>query len=102
MYIFDEYFCSLGQVVQWVTCLIACMCVTADQGVESSIQTQSHTVTKIDHENISMDILLHSADLRWVVVSYKQTCVDKVLVNRLDKLAQEKVWLDEHDHSCWL
>ena len=34
------------------------------------------------------------------------TYVHDGLVNRLVKLAQEKVWLDEmtisHDHSCWL
>ena len=32
---------------------------------------------------------------RMVVVSYKQKYVHDVLVNRLFKLAQEKVWLGE-------
>ena len=36
-----------------------------------------------------------SADSRRVVVSYKQKYVHKVLVNRLVKLALEKVWLGE-------
>ena len=40
-------------------------------------------------------ILLPSADSRRVVVSYKQKYVHKVLVNRLVKLAQKKVWLGE-------
>ena len=49
---------------------------------------------EIDHEIISTAILLPSTDSRRVVVSYKQKYVHKVLVNRLDKLAQEKsvVW----------
>ena len=36
-----------------------------------------------------------SADSRRVVVSYKQKYVHKVLVNRLVKLALEKVWLSK-------
>ena len=44
----------------------------------------------IDHEMISAAILLHSADSRRVVVSYKRKYVHKVLVNHLVKLAQEK------------
>ena len=36
-----------------------------------------------------------SADSRTVVVSYKGKYMHEVLVNRLDKLAQEKVWLGE-------
>ena len=44
-------------------------------------------------------ILLPSAffqyDSRRVVVSYKRKHVHEVLVNRLFKLAQEKVWLGE-------
>ena len=42
-----------------------------------------------------MAILLPSADSRRVVVSDKLKYVHKVLVNRLVKFAQEKVWLDE-------
>ena len=50
---------------------------------------------EIDHEIISMGILLPSADSRRVVVSYKRKYVHEVLVNCLVKLAQEKVWLVE-------
>ena len=44
----------------------------------------------IDHEIISMAILLPSADSRRFVVSYKRKYVHKVLDNCLVKLAQEK------------
>ena len=47
-------------------------------------------LTEIDHEIISMAILLPSADSRRVVVSYKGKYVHQILVNRLVKLAQEK------------
>ena len=50
-----------------------------------------------DHEMISTVILLSSSDSRRVFVSYKRKYVLEVLVNRLVKLAQEKVWLDELD-----
>ena len=39
----------------------------------------------------STGILLPSADSKRVVVSYKRKYVQKVLVNRLVKLAQEKI-----------
>ena len=45
-----------------------------------------------DHEIISMAILLPSFDTRRVVVKYKRKYVHEVLVNRLVKLAQEKVF----------
>ena len=75
---------QLGRVAQSVTCL------TADPGVASSIPARPHTVVEIDHEIISMAILLPSADSRRIVVSYKRKYVHEVLVNRLVKLAQEK------------
>ena len=47
-------------------------CLTADQGVASSIPARSHTFVEIDHEIISTAILLPLADSRRaVVVSYK-------------------------------
>ena len=79
----------MGRVPQSVTCLTADMCLTADPGVASSIPAQSHTFAEIDHEIISMAILLPSADSRRVV-SYKRKYVHEVLVNCLVKLAQEK------------
>ena len=73
-----------GRTAQSVTCL------TADPGVASSIPAQSHTFVEIDHEIISMAILLPSTDSRRVVVSYKRKYVHEVLVNSLVKLAHEK------------
>ena len=78
---------------QSVTCLATDACLTADPGVVSSIPARSHTFVEIDHEIISTVILLSSAD------SFKKGCcqlqakVHKLLVNRLFKPAQEKVWL---------
>ena len=60
-----------------------------------SILAWSHTSTEIDHAIISTAILLPSADLRRVVVSYKQKYVHEVLVNPFVKLAQEKKWIGE-------
>ena len=86
----------LGRVAQSVTCLATDACLTADPGVASSIPVRSHTFVEIDHEMISTVILplplIHS---RRVVVSYKRKYVHKLLVNRLFKPAQEKVWLGE-------
>ena len=85
-----------GRVAQSVTCLTTDACLTADPGVASSIPVRSHTFVEIDHEMISTVILLlpliHS---RRVVVSYKRKYVHELLVNRLFKPAQEKVWLGE-------
>ena len=44
------------------------MCLTADQGVASLIPARSHTFVEIDHEIISMVILLPSAE------SFKKGC----------------------------
>ena len=52
-----------GHVAQSVTCLVTDACLTADPGVASSIPARSHTFVEIDHEIISMIILLPSADL---------------------------------------
>ena len=85
-----------GRVAQSVTCLAIDECLTADPGVASSIPARSHTFVEIDHEIILRSFsclpLNHS---RRVVVSYKQKYVHKLLVNRLFKPAQEKVWLNE-------
>ena len=85
-----------GRVAQSVACLATDACLTADPGVASSIPVRSHTFVEIDHEMISTVILLlpliHS---RRVVVSYKRKYVHELLVNRLFKPAQEKVWLGE-------
>ena len=51
-----------GRVAQSVTCLATDASLTADPGVESSIPARSHTFVEIDHEIISMVILLPSAE----------------------------------------
>ena len=91
-----------GRVAQSVTCLVTDACLTADPGVASSIPVRSHTFVEIDHEMISTVILLSSAD------SFKKGCCQlqakvcaRILVNRLFKPAQEKVWLDELTVPQW-
>ena len=51
-----------GRIVQSVTCLATDACLTADPGVASSIPARSHTFVEIDHEIISIVILLPSAE----------------------------------------
>ena len=77
-----------GHITQLVTWLATDAPLTADPGVASLIPVQSHTFVEIDHEIISMVILLPSAE------SFKKGCcrlqakyVHEVLV----KVAQEKV-----------
>ena len=71
-------------------------CPTADTGVASLILAQFHTFVEIDHEIISTVILLLLLIQEGLLsVSYKRKYVHKVLVNRLVKLAQEKVWLGQ-------
>ena len=57
-----------GRVAQSVTCLATDACLTADPGVASSIPVRFHTFVEIDHEIVSMVILLPSAD------SFKNGC----------------------------
>ena len=57
-----------GRVAQSVTCLATDARLTAGPGVASSILAQSHTFVEIDHEIISMVILLPSAE------SFKKGC----------------------------
>ena len=54
--------------MQLVTCLATDACLTADPGVASSIPARFHTFVEIDHEIISMVILLPSAE------SFKKGC----------------------------
>ena len=59
-----------ARVAQSVTCLAtdACLTLTADPGVASSIPAGSHTFVEIDHELTSMVILLPSDE------SFKKGC----------------------------
>ena len=57
-----------GHLGQSVTCLATDMSLTADPGVASSILAWSHTFVEIDHEIVSMVILLPSAE------SFKKGC----------------------------
>ena len=81
-----------GRVAQLVRCL------TADPGVASLIQTQSHTFTEIDHEIISTTILLPSADSRRVVVSYKRSMCMNYLLTTLSSLPRKKSVVSWTDH----
>ena len=65
-----------GRVAQWVTCLATDTSLTADSGVGSLIPARSHTFMEIDHEIISMVILLPYAE------SFKKGCCQ----------LQAKVW----------
>ena len=49
-------------IPQSVTCLATDASLTADPGVASSIPARFHTYVEIDHEIISMVILLPSAE----------------------------------------
>ena len=64
----EQMFHLPSRLAQSVTCLATGACLTADTGVASSIPAQSHTFVEIDHEIISMAILLPSAD------SFKNGC----------------------------
>ena len=55
-------------VAQLVSCLATDACLTADPGVMSLIPAQSYTFVEINHEIISMVILLPSAE------SFKKGC----------------------------
>ena len=74
-------------------CLATDASLTADPGVASLIPARFHSFVEIDHEIISIILLLPLNHSRRVVVSYKRKYVHEVLVNCLFKLAQEKVWL---------
>ena len=85
-----------GRVAQSVTCLATDTCLTTDTGVASSIPARPilswRLIMQLFLRLFSSLPLIHS---RRVVVSYKRKYVHKLLVNRLFKPAQEKVWLGE-------
>ena len=94
-----RHLCSLpGRVAQSVTCLATDACLAADPGVASSIPVRSgpilscRLIMKLFLRSFSSLPLIYS---RRVVVSYKREYVHELLVNRLLKPAQEKVWLGE-------
>ena len=66
--VFVIRYSSPGHVAQSVTCLATDASLTADPGDASSIPARSHTFVEIDHEILSMVILLSSAD------SFKKGC----------------------------
>ena len=49
-------------IAQLVTCLATDASLTADPGVGSLIRARSNTLVEVDHEIISTDILLPSAE----------------------------------------
>ena len=70
---------ELGRIAQSLTCLTEDTCLTAYPGVASLISALSNTFVEIDHEIISMAILLPSLDSRRVVVSFKRKYVHEEL-----------------------
>ena len=78
--------CVPGPVTQSVVNLIA------DPGAVSLIPARSLTFFVIDHEIISMVILLLPLIQEGLLSVTVKVCA-QILVNRLVKLAQEKVWL---------
>ena len=77
-----------GRVAQSVLCLATDACLTANQGVASSIPARYHTFVEIDHEIISTVILLPSLiHSRRVVVSYKRKYVHKKVKSMLEHSA---------------
>ena len=68
--LWEELFNGEGpcRVAKSVMCLATDASLTADPGVASSIPARSHTFVEIDHEIISMVILLPSAE------SFKKGC----------------------------
>ena len=80
--------------MQLVACLAADACLTADPGIACLVPAWSHTFVEIYHEIISRVIpsLPLNESFKRVVVSYERKYVHDVQVNRLFKLAQEKVW----------
>ena len=76
-------------------CVTADTYVTADPGVGSLIPAWSHTLVEIDHETISVIILLLQLIQEGFFVSYKGKYVHNILINPNVKLAQEKLWIGE-------
>ena len=58
----------MGRVVQSVTCLTTDAHLTEEPGIPSWIPARSHTFVEIDHEIISMVILLSFAE------AFKKCC----------------------------
>ena len=87
---------AAGRVAQSVTCLATDACLTAFPGVASSILARSHTFVEIDHEIISMVILLPSADsFKKGFCQLQAKVCARINGYHLFKPAQEKVWLGE-------
>ena len=83
-----------GRVTQSVTFLAADASLAADPGIANSIPARSHTFVEIDHEIISIVILLPSAE------SFKKGCCQlqaKVCARSTGKLLVQacpgKMWL---------
>ena len=67
-YVQFHYTHRLGPVAHSTMCLATDACLTADPGVVISIPAPSYTFVEIDHEMISMVILLPSPE------SFKKVC----------------------------
>ena len=96
-----------GGITQSVTCLAKDAYLTTDPGVASLIPSLSHTFMEIDHEIISMVILLPSAEsIKTVFGSYKR---NSLVENKNDLELDFKVFFFSdsccsdivHDESNW-
>ena len=83
---------GLGHIAQSVTCLATDASLTADPRVASLIPAGSHTIVQIDHEIISMFILLSSAE------SFMKGCC-QLQVCHLGQRLQRLSYLSEVIHS---
>ena len=63
LYLIPFFHHHVTKKAQSITCLTTDARLTADPGVTSSIHARSHTFAEIEHEFISMVILLPSANL---------------------------------------
>ena len=77
------------------------MSSTADQGIARLISVQSNTFVEINHDIIYMAILLLLIQEGVLSVTSGSSMCKKYWLNRLVKLAQEKVCLGEPAVPTW-
>ena len=72
------------------TCRATDVCLTAGPRVPSTIQAPSHIFVEVDHEIISMVIILASAVSRRVIVIYKRKYVHVNWLTACSSLPRKK------------
>ena len=83
------YISGPGSLVQWVASL------TADSGVARLIPARSHTFVEIDHEIISMVILLLPLILEGLLSVTGESMCTKYWLTTQSSLHRKKVWVGE-------